>query len=228
MHKTTIVFQGDSVTDAGRAKQISTIEITPPNGDLGTGYVSLIAAQLLRNNPHLEVYNRGIGGNRICDMYARWKEHALNLQPDLVSILNGINDIGFEIRCGCGADREKYAFIYDRILYETLQAHPTCKLILCQPFLLRCQCEHSMDIYNNWNIWHDEIVQRGLIVAELAKKYDAVFVPMGDALDAVCQSAPAEFWSADCIHPTLAGHQVLAECWLQAAADTLRDLSLSV
>ena len=90
-----ILFQGDSITDAGRNRDADTANI--PSG-LGSGYVNLIAAQLLRQHPedNLQIYNRGISGNRIVDLYARWKVDAINLKPDLISVLIGVNDTWHE------------------------------------------------------------------------------------------------------------------------------------
>ena len=105
MNKYTIVFQGDSVTDAGRD-----FNTKMPNTLLGNGYVALLAAQLLAQfpNKNIEVYNRGVGGNRVVDLYARWKIDALNLKPNLLSILIGINDIWHELDCGNGVEPPRF------------------------------------------------------------------------------------------------------------------------
>ena len=84
-----ILFQGDSITDCGRNRAEKA-----PNKGLGSGYVSMVASRLLCDDPDMKIYNRGVAGNRILDMYARWEEDAMTLDVDVISIHNCINDIG--------------------------------------------------------------------------------------------------------------------------------------
>lgn len=213
-----ILFQGDSLTDSGRDKKI-----TEPNLGLGMGYVNLIAARLTCDNPETLVYNRGVSGNRICDMYSRWIEDTLNIDFDILSVLNGINDIGFQLRMGMGADKEKYRFVYDRMLSEAKEAHPDSKLVILEPFLVRKHLgEDGGDIYNDWDIWHKEISERGEVCRELAEKHGAIFVPLADKFAALSEKYGPEVWSVDCIHPTPAGHEVIARSWIDACADILK------
>ena len=103
----TILFQGDSITDAGRDKTVR-----EPNMGLGGGYVNIIYEQLKQDNKDIEILNRGVNGNKITDLYARWREDTLNIKFDILSILCGINDVGFERRLNIGNDIEKYEFVY--------------------------------------------------------------------------------------------------------------------
>lgn len=217
MESLKLLFQGDSITDSGRSKNVDT-----PNVGLGSGYVSLVASRLLVDHPESQIYNRAVSGNRIVDMYARWTEDALNLPFNVISILNGANDVGYGLRLNCGAGREKFRLIYDMLLQETKEAHPDADIVLCQPFLMKRRCDFpdnpfGSDIYENWETWNGEIHARGEIIRELAEKYGAVFVEFQSAIDEALTRAPAEHWSADCVHMTLAGNEMLARKWL---ADT--------
>lgn len=216
MEKLRLLFQGDSLTDCGRNR-----EHTQPNEGLGNGYVELIGRRLLCDFPNAEIYNRGVGGNRIGDMYARWMEDALNIPFNVISILNGINDVGFAIRQNRGADAKKFEFIYDRILFETRESHPNADIILCQPFLIKRVYEKENDIYENWGTWSADIEERGEIVRSLSKKYGALFVEFKLAIDKALKKAPAEHWSVDCIHMTPVGNELLARTWLETAKPVL-------
>ncbi len=199
-----ILFQGDSITDAQRDR-----EITLPNCSdaLGVGYCNHVAARLLRERPrdHLTIYNRGESGDRIVDLYARWKVDAIDLQPDVISILVGVNDTwhGFAEQRGVGIDR--YRDVYRRLLEYTREELPSSQLILCEPFVLECGVVTKA--------WLPEIRQRQQIVRELARDFDACFVPFQAAVNRASQEATLEYWLVDGVHPTLAGHRVLAECW---------------
>lgn len=216
MDNLCLLFQGDSLTDGGRNK-----DIKHPNEGLGGGYVGYIASRILFENPAAKIYNRGVNGNRILDMYARWSEDAVNIPFNVISILNGVNDVGFGIRKNCGADGKKFRDIYDRLLCETKESHPDADIILGQPFLIKRVYERENDIFENWDVWNRAITERGEIVRELADKYGAVFVPYRDAIEKALLRAPAEHWSADCIHMTAAGYELMARTWLDAAKHIL-------
>lgn len=216
MNNLRLLFQGDSLTDCGRDKTFNGY-----NDNLGNGYVNLIASRLLLDRPDAQIYNRGVSGDRIADMYSRWIEDAINIPFNVISILNGINDIGFKLRQNKGADVKKFEFVYDRILYETKESHPDCDIILCQPFLIKRVYEKENDIYENWDIWNREIAERGEVVRMLAKKYNAVFVEIKPEIEKALKKAPPEHWSKDCIHLTPAGNELLARTWIEATKEIL-------
>lgn len=212
---TTILFQGDSLTDACRDKSV---ECKDPNRPLGVGYVNHLAQVLMSENPDIRVLNHGVNGNRIMDLYARWIEDTLNIDFQVLSILIGVNDVGFALRMNKGADAEKFAFIYDRMLYEVKRAKPEAALVLCEPFLCRLkpeEVEYGTDIIEGWEIWNGQIKERAAIVRDLAGKYGAVLVPSGELFEKACMSAPASHWSVDGIHLTPAGNGLLAKEWLR-------------
>ena len=207
-----ILFQGDSLTDAGRLR-----EGADTNRQLGCGYVQLIGSRLMCDNEDITVVNRGIGGNRISDLYGRWIEDTLNIDFDVLSILCGINDIGFQLRMGRGANVEKFEFVYDRMLYEALEARPSAKLVLCEPFLFklnRDEAPGNEDIIDNWDVWNADMMARRAVTKRLAVKYNAVFVPFGEMFDELCAKTPASRWSIDGIHATSAGHEMMARLWI--------------
>ncbi len=213
-----ILFQGDSITDAGRSRVMPRY--------LGKGYVSYIAYNLMQEGYRHEIRNTGFGGNRICDIYARWEEDTLNIDFDMLSFMCGINDIGFQIREGKGINPSKWKFIYDRMLYEVMEKNPAAKLILMEPFILKRDLEdvdmsNQNDIFLNYDLWRSQIDERGEIAKELADKYHAVFVPLGKVFDRKCQEVGVDKWTVDCIHPTPAGHKVIAEEWLKACKHLL-------
>jgi lysophospholipase L1-like esterase len=205
----TILFQGDSITDCSRNRDAASI----PNdlSGLGQGYAMMAAAELLSTRPAdgLRVFNRGISGNRIVDLYARVQGDILNLKPDLLSILIGVNDTwhGKNPDWSNGVAIPKYERIYRDLLNEVREALPNVKLVLCEPFLLRCGVVRDD--------WVEEIDQRCAVVAKLSKEFGAVLVPFQSMFDAAVKLAPPEYWAADGVHPSAAGHLLMAKCWLE-------------
>ncbi len=213
-----ILFQGDSITDAGRSRVLPRY--------LGKGYVAEIAYRLKKEGYSHEIRNTGFGGNRICDIYARWEEDTLNLEFDMLSIMCGINDIGFQIREGKGINPRKWRYIYDRMLYEVMETHPNAKLVLMEPFVLKKDLEatdlsNQNDIFDDYDLWRSQINERGEIAKELAQQYHAVFVPLGEPFDKKCLEVGVDSLSVDCIHPTPAGHKVIAQEWINACKHLL-------
>lgn len=208
----TILFQGDSITDCGRNREAA----GTPNDltALGQGYAMMAAAELLSTRPAdgLRVFNRGISGNRIVDLYARIKGDILNLKPDLLSILIGVNDTwhGKNPDWNNGVAIPKYERIYRDLLNEVREALPSVKFVLCEPFVLRCGVVRDD--------WVEEIDQRRAVVAKLATEFDALLVPFQSLFDEAVKFAPPEYWALDGVHPSAAGHHLMAKCWLEKTA----------
>ncbi|HTN76170.1 MAG TPA: SGNH/GDSL hydrolase family protein [Pirellulaceae bacterium] len=196
-----ILFQGDSITDGNRGRNAD------PNHILGHGYQFIIAAKHGGDFPELNLtfLNRGISGNKVTDLAKRWQKETLDLKPDLLSILIGVNDNS------AGLPIDEYEATYDRLLADTQAANPKIKFILCEPFSLPVG-----GVKAKVDAWVTSLKARQAVVAKLAKKYDAVFVPFQAAFDDACQRAPAEYWIWDGVHPTYSGHQLMADAWLQA------------
>jgi lysophospholipase L1-like esterase len=202
-----ILFQGDSITDVGRDRQI--LEANNRSG-LGPGYVHHTAAFLLSDLPDLKltVYNRGIGGNRITDMAQRWRPDCLDLNPNILSILIGVNDTWHgQDNPQNGVPLEQFDRLYRDILDESLAASSSPKLILGQPFALRCGA-----VTDNW---YPEFTDRQAIVEQIARDYNTVFVPYQQAFETAAADTGPEYWTTDGVHPTTAGHMLMARTWIQ-------------
>jgi len=197
-----ILFQGDSITDAGRNREDA--------GNLGYGYVVMVAGNLMERyaGQSISVCNRGISGNRVVDLYARWKIDAINLKPDIISILIGVNDTWHEFACQNGVEVERYEMVYRQLLDYTLKNLPAVQLVLCEPFVVPCGVVTSE--------WIKEIDQRRQVVRTLAKEYKTLFVPFQELFNDCLKKAPAEYWCADGVHPTSAGHHAMAQAWIKA------------
>jgi lysophospholipase L1-like esterase len=201
-----ILFQGDSITDTGRSRWST----GPNNPDgLGYGYARLIADRLLAEySDHLlQIYNRGVSGDRVLDLVYRWDQDCLRLEPDLVSIMIGVNDTWNYVELGLGSSPKEYLRIFQGLLTDTIRQLPDVQFILCEPFLLQVG-----DVRDEWMI---DIQQRQDAVHALASEFDAVVVPFQETLEKAAAEMPPSDLLDDGVHPTEKGHQVLAECWIK-------------
>lgn len=200
----TILFQGDSITDASRTKD---------DANIGRGYAALVAATLGYKCPgEYEFINRGINGNRVTDLYARIKRDMINLRPDVMSILIGVNDVWheYDFGGGNGVDAEKYYRIYSMLIEEVGEALPNTQIMIMEPFVLKGTATDQ-----NWDIFYAEVRKRADKAREIARKYELAFVPLQKQFEAVTKQAPEEHWLKDGVHPTLAGHELIRQEWLK-------------
>jgi lysophospholipase L1-like esterase len=186
-----ILFQGDSITDGNRGRNAD------PNHILGHGYVFIIAARHGAAFPdlNLDFINRGVSGNTVLELEKRWQKETLDLKPDVLSILIGVNDHGR------GIPLDQYEQVYDQLLTQTRAANPKIKLVLGEPFV---KPTGKLD---------EDIRRRQEIVARLAKKHGAALVHFQRIFDEAAQRAPADYWIWDNVHPTYRGHQLMADEW---------------
>lgn len=200
-----ILFQGDSITDCGRDR--SAQDQMNHNGALGNGYAGRLAGELLAQYPGngLRIFNRGISGNRIVDLYARVKADAVNLQPDLLSILIGVNDTWHEFQYGNGVESDRFEQVYRMFLEYTRASVPKVCLVLCEPFVLGCGVV-TPD-------WERDIRVRQEIVLRLAKEFKTVHVPFQEMFNEALKDASPEYWANDGVHPTPAGHALMTRFW---------------
>jgi lysophospholipase L1-like esterase len=203
--KHTFLFQGDSITDGNRSRN------TDWNHVMGHGYQYLIAAKLWYELPkkRLHFFNRGISGNNLVDLAARWNDDTLLLKPDVLSILVGINDTEAFIKGNEKFSVEQYQKNYNELLRKTKQL-PGVQLVLCEPFILPVG-----RVKENLATYEKEIRLRQQVVKKLAGKFNAVFVPFQSAFNKALQKAPPEYWIWDGIHPMPAGHELMAREWLK-------------
>lgn len=202
----TILFQGDSITDAGRSREV--------DQNLGVGYPNLVSAQLAFENPgKYNFYNRGISGNRIVDIYARIKRDIINLKPDIMSILVGINDVWHEVDFGGknGVDADKFYKIYDMLIEEIKAELPDIKIIIMSPYVLKTERTEP-----DWDYFETEVVKRAEAAKRIAQKYNLPFVDLQAEFDKAIEKADALYWTYEGIHPTYAGHEIIKRQWLKA------------
>ena len=199
-----ILFQGDSITNAFRKPE----EVCNAY-QLGSGYAMIAAAQLLAARPgdNLRFTNRGVSGDGIEALVKRWQTDCLDLRPDVLSILVGINDAA-PVQSQPGTPPEEYERHYRTLLARTRAALPSLRLVLCEPFVLR--------VGNVQERASGDVAARGEIVRRLAVEFRATLVPLQAAFAAALRQAPAEYWSFDGIHPNAQGHWLIAESWLKA------------
>lgn len=205
-----ILFQGDSITDCNRARNGAAGQ------ELGEGYPCLIAAAC--SGPAAGggpvFLNRGISGNKVADLAARWRQDTLDLRPDVLSILIGVNDLWRHFDHGDALDFEQIRTIYDQLLCEAKAASHGLKLVLCEPFVLRGSATER-----RWTEWQPQLTRMQAVVGQLAQKHFAVFVRFQPMFTAACQHAPAAQWLHDGVHPSAEGHQLMAEEWLKTFAN---------
>lgn len=203
----TILFQGDSITDASRIRE--------DGYHLGTGYAYLVSANLAYENPYeYKFLNRGIGGNRITDVYARIKSDIINLRPDIMSLLVGVNDAWHEVEEQNGVDPDKFFTIYDMMLDEIKKALPDLKMMIFEPYVLKGTLTEE-----HWDELHAEVLKRAKKVEEIAKKHNIKFIPLQNLFDEVSKDAPSDYWTCDGVHPTQAGHELIKREWLKAFSE---------
>ncbi len=199
-----VLFQGDSITDCGRDRDC--LQANQPDG-LGDGYVNLIADRLIEDYPNhgLRVYNRGISGQQIIHLAERWHADCIGLQPTILSILIGVNDTWRGFDGGVPVAVDLYEQVYRQLITEARQERSSLRVVLCEPFVLKTGVVTEA--------WLPEIKQRIDVVHRLAEEFDATLVSFQRRLGAATSEAPAHYWLRDGVHPTPAGHQLLADTW---------------
>ena len=195
----TFLFQGDSITDADR--------IRDDIQNLGYGYPNIVASKYLSENVNEYTFiNKGISGNRIVDLYARIKCDIINLKPDYMSILIGINDVWHELSVENGVANEKFKKILSMLLEEVKEALPGIKIIMLEPFVLKGPATEE-----KWEEFYNETKLRAKSVKEVAEKYNLSFVPLQDKFDELSKVAKPTYWLIDGVHPSAAGHEIIAK-----------------
>ncbi|QGN33772.1 SGNH/GDSL hydrolase family protein [Microlunatus sp. Gsoil 973] len=190
---TTLVFFGDSITDAGRRQD--------PDG-LGNGYVRLLAGRLADTT----VINAGIGGNRAVDLQARLDSDVLAYRPDLVSIMVGINDTWRRFDSDDPTSTEAYEATYRDLLKRITAAG--ARSILLEPFVVPVTEEQA-------TLWRDDLQPRIDAVHQLGAEFDAPVIPLDVELNKIADEVGAAALAEDGVHPTERGHAEIARLWLE-------------
>lgn len=208
----TFLFQGDSITDGNRTRD------NDWNHVMGHGYAYMIASRLWYDHPDKDLmfYNRGVSANKVTDLAARWQQDTLDLNPDVLSILIGVNDIAAILNKSGTDNLETFEITYNSLLEKTVTALPQTQIVLCEPFILPVGWVNK-DLEN----WQNMILRAQKIVKKLALNYDAVFVELQKPFLDACKKAPADYWIWDGIHPMPAGHELIARQWINEVSKKL-------
>ncbi len=197
----TIVFIGDSITDAGRFE----LAYQP----FGNGYVHFTANYLLAKYTEwkLNIINAGISGNTILDLKSRWLKDCIEHKPDILSVLIGVNDVHCAQERGFGEAYvpEKFLSNYE-VLLSQAKKHRDCQLVLIEPFMF---CDNT-----NIQVFADlaEYIKAVHVVAE---KFDAAVVPLQKLIDEKIKTVPPFRWSGDSVHPFEWAHFWISQQWIK-------------
>ncbi len=203
----TILFQGDSITDAGRDR-----EKQLPNDarSFGNGYALMTAAPILEKHPEeqLQIYNRGISGNKVYQLADRWQEDCLELKPAILSILIGVNDYWHKRGGNYDGTVDVYEADFRTLLERTKLALPDVKLVICEPFSV----DGGTAIGDGWQ---EEFTPYREAAKRIATEFDTLWVPYHTVFKEAIKHAPASYWCPDGVHPSMAGAQLMAQTWLK-------------
>lgn len=203
-----ILFQGDSITDAGRDRGVNN-----PNAHsgLGNGYAFLLAAHLLHEFPtyNLSIYNKGISGNKVFQLSDRWQQDCLLMRPNVLSLLIGVNDFWHTLTHNYTGTAETYENDLLGLLRNTKSLLPTTQIVIGEPFAMTA-CS-AVD-----ESWFPEFDKYRAAAKRIANEIDAIFIPYQDIFNKATEIAPARYWTHDGVHPSVAGCQLMAEAWKNA------------
>jgi lysophospholipase L1-like esterase len=186
------------------------------NHYLGHSYVYLIASRLGVDMPEaqLDIYTRGMSGHKVGDLRQRWQTDAIDMKPDLLSILIGVNDVGRNLD---GVDVKTWEADYRFILDASREANPDLKLVLLDPFVLASGRLSNADAFKQWR---DQIERLIPIVNQLARDYHALHIKTQDIFDAAARAVSPEHWIWDGVHPLPQGHELIARHWLKEVSQS--------
>ncbi|RQP11618.1 MAG: hypothetical protein EAS51_05325 [Microbacteriaceae bacterium] len=190
-----VLFIGDSITDAGRRDD--------PEG-LGHGYVRLVAEGLVRRGDHRAIVNRGIGGDRVGDLAARWQTDVMDIAPSVLTVYVGVNDTWRRFDSGLPTSAQHFETVY-RGLLEEARAAFNPRLILVEPFVV--------PVDESQQEWLDDLAGKREAVASLATEFHAAFVPLHRILTTAAAHHGAAAIAEDGVHPTPLGAELIAEAW---------------
>ncbi len=205
----TILFQGDSITDGGRNRGA----YYPNHGQgMGQGYVRHVVTTLLGRYPReqMKFYNRGISGHKVYQLRDRWMDDCIQLKPDVISILIGVNDFWHTLTNNYSGTVSTYRDDFRALLDQTVNALPYARLIIGEPFVL-----HEGTSIDS-NRWKGNFEPYQLAAREISQEFNASFIPYQALFDAALREEPASYWCPDGVHPSMAGNYIMAGAWIQA------------
>jgi lysophospholipase L1-like esterase len=214
------LFQGDSITDGNRGRN------EDPNHILGHGYCFAVSSRIGADFPQhgFQFINRGISGNTVSDLEKRWQADTLNLKPDVLSLLVGINDVNALIHGREDAlDATMFESVYRKLLALCKEQNPDLLIVLGLPFFFASGWRKDQ-----YEKWHPLVVERANIVRRIAVDFNAVLVDYPKVFEEVQKRAPMEYWIWDGVHPTAFGHELMAREWIKQVSNRLPFLKLYV
>ena len=228
----TILFQGDSITDCGRYRKAtdtkqSKIALWSDGRPfkkvtaMGEGYPALVSDELATKVPGTyKFYNRGVGGDRIPDVYGRITRDIINLKPDYMSLLVGVNDVWRVFDSGYGTGAERFEKIYNILLEELKEELPELKIIIMAPFLIPGSASaNTPEEPNKSEKFKRGVAEMADITKRLAEKHGCAFIDLQAMFDEALKTIPAIELSGDGVHPSLKGHELIKKEWLKAFAE---------
>lgn len=201
------LFQGDSITDARRDRKAEGVNNFQA---LGRGYANMIASRLLGDHGQQRprCLNRGISGNKVPDLHERWQEEAIDLQPQVLSILIGVNDIWHKLDGRYDGTVDDYEVGFRELMEKTQEVLPKTRIVICEPFVLRCGAVSEK--------WFPEFDERRDAAKRVSDGTGAIWVPFQTMFEeAINEATPPSHWAGDGVHPTMAGHALMAKTWLE-------------
>ena len=201
-----VLFQGDSITDCGRERD--------NENNTGYGYATMVKGEVGAKNPNVyRFYNRGISGNRVVDLYARIKGDVWNQQPDVLSILIGVNDVWHELSENPnGVDLTRWEKVYRMLIEDTKERLPNTKIMILEPFVLHGRATDFNDKYEDFQ----QVKLYAAKAKEIAKDYGLTFVPLQEKFDKAAEKYGEQYYLYDGVHPDVAGAALIAGEWLKA------------
>lgn len=204
--ETTILFQGDSITDAGRNRAGY---YANDRGGMGSGYVAHVTTELLgeRPNANIRVYNRGISGHKVFQLADRWEDDCIQLEPDILSVMIGVNDFWHTLTHDYKGTPDTYKSDFIALLQRTRDELPNVKFIVAEPFFVR----DGRAIDNA--VWDQNFPIYQKYSKEVAVHFDAAFIPLQSLFNEALKVKPVSYWCPDGVHPSMAGSHMMAEAW---------------
>lgn len=210
-----LLFIGDSITDMkwGRKEE-------DRNHYLGHSFVFLIASRVHTELPNakLEFFNRGKSGNTVSDLKQRWQRDVVDMKPDVLTILIGVNDVGRSARSGDPLDFAKWEADYRSILTASRASNPNLKIVLLDPFVLPVT---RLSSETEWAKWNGPCTKLREIVGRLAEDFETIHIRTQDVFDRACQDVDPAHWIWDGVHPLPQGHELIARSWIDSLAQNL-------
>ncbi len=220
----TILFQGDSITDCDRLRNENSKGIRgfaqklANKRPLGKGYPAMVAAALdAENAGEYAFINRGVSGDRVPDIYARIVRDIINIKPDYISILVGVNDVWHGFDWGNGTGKERFEKVYDILIEEIKAELPGTKIMLLEPFVLEGSATADReDQPERYKKFRSGVEKMAAIAEKIAKKHEIKFVPLQAMLEEAAKNTSAASLLSDGVHPTAEGHELIKREWIKA------------